>query len=84
MNWRERAACKGVDTIVFFAHSEGDQKDYTQAKSKVDVTKRDYCLICLVQQQCLDHAITNNERHGIWGGMDEQERNVYKRKVRAI
>ena len=82
--WRESAACKGVETKVFFAHSEGDQSDYTRAKQEVAHIKKSYCLICPVQQECLDHAIVNSERHGIWGGMDEQERNTYKRTLRSI
>jgi len=84
MAWTDQAACRGAGVKVFFAHSEGDQKDYAQAKSKVDVIKRDYCLICPVKQECLEFAIANGERFGIWGGMDEQERNTYKRKMKTL
>lgn len=36
------------------------------------------CMDCPVQQTCLDHAITHNEIHGIWGGLTPTERRRYR------
>ena len=40
---------------------------------------RKVCAECPVKQQCLDYAITNLIKHGMWGGTTENER----RKIRA-
>ncbi len=32
------------------------------------------CATCPVQQLCLEHALTNRERDGVWGGLTEKER----------
>ena len=32
------------------------------------------CSECPVRTDCLDHALTVNERYGIWGGLNEIER----------
>ena len=32
------------------------------------------CQSCPARRDCLDYAIANNERFGIWGGLTEQQR----------
>ena len=32
------------------------------------------CLMCPVREVCLEYALDNEERHGIWGGVSERER----------
>jgi WhiB family redox-sensing transcriptional regulator len=32
------------------------------------------CRRCPVQTQCLDYALTHDERHGVWGGTSAAER----------
>lgn len=32
------------------------------------------CRRCPVQDACLDHALANDERHGVWGGLTPGER----------
>ena len=36
------------------------------------------CLACPVRKQCLDYALANDERFGIWGGLSERERRKLK------
>jgi WhiB family transcriptional regulator, redox-sensing transcriptional regulator len=38
------------------------------------------CAFCPMNQECLDYALMNGEKHGIWGGTSERER----RKIRKI
>src|SRR5699024_7521367 len=38
------------------------------------------CGSCPVKQQCLDSALANDERFGIWGGMSERERRRLRKK----
>src|SRR5690606_16459965 len=37
---------------------------------------------CPVRTECLDHALTYPERHGIWGGLDEDERDRIRKNRR--
>lgn len=66
--WIEDAACRGMDTEIFFPH-QGD--DTRPAKAVCDG--------CTVRSECLDYALRTGEHHGVWGGLSERER----RKVRA-
>jgi WhiB family redox-sensing transcriptional regulator len=34
-----------------------------------------------VQAECLEYALANDERFGIWGGLDERERRRLRRRV---
>jgi len=45
--------------------------DYSDAKAR--------CLGCPVRWDCLDEALTNRERFGMWGGLTEHQR---KRLIR--
>jgi WhiB family transcriptional regulator, redox-sensing transcriptional regulator len=68
-NWRERAACRGVDPSVFYPTSEKEEEP-----------ARSICGACAVKAYCLDYAIANKEKDGIWGGLNEKER---RRIIRA-
>jgi WhiB family transcriptional regulator, redox-sensing transcriptional regulator len=37
------------------------------------------CMACPVREECLDYALSNDERFGIWGGLSERERRRAKR-----
>lgn len=42
------------------------------------------CAACPVREDCLEHALETEERHGIWGGMTETERaRELRRRERA-
>ncbi|MFD5319376.1 WhiB family transcriptional regulator [Streptomyces sp. NPDC127098] len=67
-SWQERAACRGAatdDPDLFFPDADHILR-ITEAKR--------YCARCPVQQVCLDSALENNDRYGIWGGLTEEER----------
>ena len=68
MGWRERALCAQTDPEAFFPEKGGS----TREAKKV-------CLSCEVRAECLESAITNDERFGIWGGLSERERRVVKK-----
>lgn len=70
--WRDQAECLGEDPAIFFP--ERNQTMATQAKG--------VCKRCPVKDDCLDEAISNGERFGIWGGMDQEERRKEARRRR--
>lgn len=61
--WRQHAACRGIDPDVFHPVSDEDAEE---AKA--------ICAICPVRQPCLEHALVNREREGVWGGLTDRER----------
>lgn len=63
VSWRQRAACRGVDPDVFYPISDEDAEE---AKS--------ICRECPVREACLEYALANRERDGVWGGATERER----------
>jgi WhiB family redox-sensing transcriptional regulator len=71
--WRQRAACRGVDPDIFYPVSDEDAED---AKA--------ICRLCPVQEKCLEWALANREREGVWGGATERERRrIIRRRRRS-
>jgi WhiB family transcriptional regulator, redox-sensing transcriptional regulator len=68
--WYERAACRGRDADCFFPEKGGS----TRAAKRI-------CQTCVVQVECLEYALANDERFGIWGGMSERERRRLKQRA---
>jgi WhiB family redox-sensing transcriptional regulator len=62
-SWKLRGTCKTVDPELFFPEKGGS---VTEAKR--------ICTGCPVRAECLDFALRNNERFGVWGGLSERER----------
>lgn len=69
--WRKRAACQGIDPDVFYPVSEDDAEE---AKA--------ICAQCAVRQFCLEYALSNRERDGVWGGLTDRERRRLVRQRR--
>jgi WhiB family redox-sensing transcriptional regulator len=61
--WQSFALCSEVDYDTFFPEKGGSTKE----------AKR-ICAECAVSEQCLEYAIVNDQRYGIWGGIAESER----------
>lgn len=70
-DWRDHAACKGADPNLFFP-GRGDWMAIRVAKQ--------ICAGCDVRAECLEEAIINNEREGIFGGTTVLQR----RKIRRL
>jgi WhiB family transcriptional regulator, redox-sensing transcriptional regulator len=47
---------------------------YTERSNAAAARAKEVCFTCPVRQECLDEAIQNKERFGVWGGMDTQQR----------
>ena len=57
--WMTSAACRHVDTAMFFP-GRGETVNIAKAKA--------VCADCPVQPDCLAYAIRTNQKVGIWGG----------------
>ena len=69
--WTADAACSGAEPSVFFVdHGRSGE----EAKA--------ICHGCPVRSECLDYALENRERFGIWGGMTEKQRRAEARRRR--
>jgi hypothetical protein len=63
VSWHADALCAQVDTELWFPGKGGD----------VRPAKR-VCAACPVRVECLDYALTTQQRFGIWGGVSERDR----------
>jgi WhiB family redox-sensing transcriptional regulator len=70
--WQELALCSQTDPEAFFPEKGGSTRE----------AKR-ICAACEVRQECLEFALANDERFGIWGGRSERERRKLKQR-RAV
>ena len=74
--WHGNAMCRGEDIAVFFAE---DGERATSLERKYQEAK-ELCAGCPVAQHCLDYAIANNIKYGVWGGSDPDERGSLRRR----
>ena len=65
--WHERALCAQTGPEAFFPEKGGSTRN----------AKR-ICSGCEVRTECLEFALTNSERFGVWGGLSERERRRLK------
>ncbi len=70
LSWQERALCAQTDPESFFPEKGGS----TREAKKV-------CFSCEVRDECLEYALANDERFGIWGGLSERERRRLKKRA---
>ena len=62
-SWRLEALCAETDPEAFFPEKGGSTRDAKRV-----------CSGCSVRAECLEFALANDERFGIWGGLSERER----------
>ena len=62
--WADRGACRDADQGLFF--KEGSGASYPKGKA--------ICRDCPVREECLEFALVNREKFGLWGGQGPKER----------
>ena len=67
--WQRSANCLGVDPDLFFPERGGSTRE-----------AKEVCRGCMVRQECLQYALDNGEKFGIWGGLSERERRRLRRR----
>ena len=78
MDWRHDAACRDVDPELFFPIGNTGP-----ALLQIDEAKQ-VCHRCPVVEDCLQWARESGQDAGVWGGMSEDERRAYKRRLGRI
>ncbi|WP_127472808.1 WhiB family transcriptional regulator [Microbacterium sulfonylureivorans] len=70
LSWQTDALCSQTDPEAFFPEKGGSTRDAKRV-----------CGSCDVRGECLEYALQNDERFGIWGGLSERERRKLKRRA---
>ena len=68
-DWRLSAACRDLDTAIFFPDSDNDA-----------AAAKEVCASCPVREACLEFALVTRQDDGVWGGLDETERRRIRRR----
>lgn len=66
--WQDDANCLGVGLNLFFP-----ERGVSTSEAK------EVCRDCPVRNVCLEYAIVNSEKFGVWGGLSERERRRIRR-----
>lgn len=69
--WKLDGVCRTVDPDMWFPEPPNSG---FQAKK--------LCVRCPVKDECLDYAMTNNEKFGVWGGLSAHERKKLRRRIK--
>ncbi|MFC7403073.1 WhiB family transcriptional regulator [Citricoccus sp. GCM10030269] len=68
--WQVDALCAQTDPESFFPEKGGSTRDAKKV-----------CSACTVRSECLEYALGNDERFGIWGGLSERERRRLRKRA---
>ena len=68
--WQTDSLCAQTDPEAFFPEKGGSTRD-----------AKKICTSCEVRSQCLEYALNNDERFGIWGGLSERERRKLRKRA---
>lgn len=66
-SWKLQARCRDADPELFFPDKGAPVRE-----------ARALCNVCPVREECLQHALDNDETFGIWGGLTLRERRRLK------
>ena len=70
LSWQSDSLCAQTDPEAFFPEKGGSTRD-----------AKKICASCEVKAQCLEYALENDERFGIWGGLSERERRKLRKRA---
>lgn len=71
-DWRDYAACKGVDPSTFFFEDTSPNHD-----------ARRLCINCPVRIDCLEYATEHEKDWGVWAGVTARVRLTLRRAIGA-
>jgi WhiB family redox-sensing transcriptional regulator len=75
--WQESASCSDEDSSLYFAPNYYELRSVKNAR---EARAKLLCRSCPVLDECLAYSLDAAEEHGVWGGLNEQERRRLLRK----
>ncbi|WP_423213655.1 WhiB family transcriptional regulator [Pseudonocardia sediminis] len=75
-DWQMRAACRDLDSELFF-HPSNERGPAANAR---DRAAKVVCSGCPVLEECRSHALDVHEPYGVWGGLTARERETILRR----
>lgn len=63
LGWHDDGLCAQTDPEIFFPDKGGSVREPKQV-----------CRACTVRVECLEYALENDDRFGVWGGFSREER----------
>ena len=73
LSWRDAAECQYVDPEAFFPEKGGSVREAKRV-----------CRSCEARVPCLEYALENDEKFGVWGGLSERERRRISRPAAPV
>lgn len=73
--WTQRG-CRDADPDIFFAIEKWDEKPHP--------FQSQYCRGCIIQQECLQWALDNDEKWGVWGDTTPFQRQQILRGIHRV
>ncbi|MEU2155099.1 WhiB family transcriptional regulator [Streptomyces sp. NPDC019396] len=73
LEWQETALCAQVGPELFFPAPGSSTSEAKQL-----------CGACEGRVACLEYALANDERFGVWGGLSEKERGRLRRAQNRV
>ncbi len=73
-SWKADGACSGLPTIWWYQNVKEPNEPERRA--------RKICEGCPVRRECLEYALRNREKDGVWGGLNTDDRDAEVRKIR--
>ncbi|MFT6292697.1 MAG: WhiB family redox-sensing transcriptional regulator [Ilumatobacter sp.] len=71
--WHRASACSGEMSMLFYPPLRPEKG---AARLRRESRAKAVCANCPVAADCLQNAIANDERYGIWGGLTYRERRL--------
>lgn len=68
-HWMAAGNCRSSHTEQFFPNDGASDKQLKKI-----------CADCPIKAECLEHALSNKIRHGVWGGETERSRRRIRRQ----
>lgn len=81
--WQGQAACRGVaDNTGSFYPFYGPPAEGSRSRELRVARAKAFCGSCAVREECLNFALSKPDNDGVWGGLDEPERRLLRRRGR--
>lgn len=71
--WQEWGRCRDLDTDLFYPPLDSETAHQRRAR---ETAAKAVCEGCPVRVECLAWAIASDEQLGVWGGLNERERQL--------